>query len=60
MLNTERIVTTAGLVGSGSLAIRLAVDYANERRVFGDRAISTYQGIQFPLAQAMPSSQAHG
>jgi acyl-CoA dehydrogenase len=51
VLNTERIVTTAGLVGSGSLAIKLAVDYANERKVFGDRAISSYQGIQFPLAQ---------
>jgi acyl-CoA dehydrogenase len=51
VLNTERIVTTAGLVGSGSLAIRLAVEYANERKVFGDRAISSYQGIQFPLAQ---------
>jgi acyl-CoA dehydrogenase len=51
VLNTERIVTTAGLVGSGSLAIKLAVDYANDRKVFGDRAISSYQGIQFPLAQ---------
>ncbi len=51
VLNTERIVTTAGLVGTGELAIRLAVDYANERRVFGDRPISAYQGLQFPLAQ---------
>ena len=51
MLNTERIVTTAGLVGTGELAIRLAVDYANERKVFGDRPISAYQGLQFPLAQ---------
>ncbi len=51
VLNTERIVTTAGLVGTGELAIRLAIDYANERKVFGDRPISAYQGIQFPLAQ---------
>ncbi|NLD70343.1 MAG: acyl-CoA/acyl-ACP dehydrogenase [Limnobacter sp.] len=51
VLNTERIVTTAGLVGTGELAIRLAVDYANERKVFGDRPISAYQGLQFPLAQ---------
>src|SRR5690606_17900972 len=43
VLNTERIVTTAGLVGTGELAIRLAVDYANERKVFGDRPISAYQ-----------------
>jgi len=51
ILNTERIVTTAGLVGAGRLAIRLAVDYANDRRVFGDKPIAAYQAIQFPLAQ---------
>jgi acyl-CoA dehydrogenase len=51
VLNTERIVTTAGLVGTGELAIRLAVDYANDRKVFGDKPIGAYQGLQFPLAQ---------
>lgn len=51
VLNTERIVTTAGLVGAGELSIRLAVDYANDRKVFGGRPISAYQGLQFPLAQ---------
>jgi len=51
VLNTERIVTTAGLVGAGSLAIRLGVEYANERRVFGKTPVSAYQGLQFPLAQ---------
>jgi acyl-CoA dehydrogenase len=52
ILNTERIVTTAGLVGAGELAIKLAVGYANERKVFGDAPIGSYQGIQFPLAQS--------
>ncbi len=52
VLNTERIVTTAGLCGTVDLAIRLAVDFANERRVFGKTPISAYQAIQFPLAQA--------
>ncbi|AMR79237.1 acyl-CoA dehydrogenase family protein [Cupriavidus nantongensis] len=51
VLNTERIVTTAGLVGTGDLAIKLAVQYANDRKVFGDKPISAYQGLQFPLAQ---------
>lgn len=51
VLNTERMVTTAALVGTGELAIKLAVDYANDRKVFGDRPISSYQGLQFPLAQ---------
>ena len=52
VLNTERIVTTAGLVGTVRLAVGLAVDYANGRKVFGERPISSYQGLQFPLAQA--------
>ena len=52
VLNTERIVTTAGLVGAVRLALGLAIDYANDRRVFGERPISSYQGLQFPLAQA--------
>lgn len=52
ILNTERIVTTAGLVGTGELAIKLAVRYALDRKVFGDTPIAKYQGLQFPLAQA--------
>ena len=52
MLNTERIVTTAGLVGTGSLALNSAVDYAAQRKVFGNTPIGAYQGLQFPLAQA--------
>lgn len=51
VLNTERIVTTSGLIGAGRLAINLAVNYANERRVFGNTPIGSYQSIQFPLAQ---------
>ena len=51
VLNTERIVTTAGLIGTIELAVRLAVDYANGRKVFGDTPISSYQGA-VPLAQA--------
>jgi len=58
VLNTERIVTTAGLVGTGELAIRLAVDYAKDRKVFGDRPIAAYQAIQFPLAQGHAEIEA--
>ncbi len=52
VLNTERIVTTAGLVGAGRLALKLAGEYARNRRVFAGRPIGSYQGVQFPLAQA--------
>lgn len=57
VLNTERIVTTAGLVGTVRLASRLGTNYANERKVFAGKPISSYQGLQFPLAQAY--SEAH-
>jgi acyl-CoA dehydrogenase len=52
VLNTERIVTTAGLVGTAELATRVAIDYANERKVFGGKPIGGYQAIQFPLSEA--------
>mgnify|MGYP000865333335 CR=1 FL=1 len=52
VLNTERIVTVAGLVAAGHLATRIGVAYAKERKVFRDTPIGAYQGIQFPLAQA--------
>jgi len=52
VLNTERIVTTAGLVGTAELATGLAIEYAKERKVFAGRPIGSYQAIQFPLAEA--------
>lgn len=58
VLNTERIVTTAGLTGMSDLALKLAVSYGNDRKVFGDRPISAYQGLQFPLAQCYAENEA--
>ncbi|RAH98365.1 acyl-CoA dehydrogenase [Acuticoccus sediminis] len=58
VLNTERIVTTAALVGAGRLAIRLAVDFAKERTVFRKTPIGAYQAIQFPLAQGWAELEA--
>jgi acyl-CoA dehydrogenase len=57
VLNTERIVTTAGLNGTVSCALELAVNYGNGRKVFGDRPISSYQALQFPLAEAWCESE---
>ncbi len=51
LLNGERIVTAAGLIGTGHLALRLAVDYAKQRKIFGTRSIAEYQAVQFPLAR---------
>jgi acyl-CoA dehydrogenase len=52
VLNTERLVTAAAAIGSARLAIKLGVDYANNRKIFGQTPIAAYQGVQFPLAQA--------
>lgn len=52
VLNTERIVTTTAAIGSARLALKLGVDYTNERKVFDDTPIGAYQGVQFPFAEA--------
>jgi len=57
VLNTERIVTTSGLVATARLAITIAVNYAKERKVFGPQPIGSYQGVQFPLAEAHIQSE---
>jgi acyl-CoA dehydrogenase len=50
-LNAERILIAAEAIGIGRAALRRAVDYANERVVFG-RAIGRNQGVAFPLGEA--------
>ena len=52
VLNPERIIVAAAAVGTGLLAIRKAVEFANERKIWGERPVSSYQGLQFPLAEA--------
>ncbi len=50
-MNAERILIAAEALGIGRAALRRAVNYANERVVFG-RPIGQNQGIAFPLAEA--------
>ena len=50
-LNAERILVASEALGIGRAAMRRAVDYANERTVFG-RPIGTNQGVAFPLGEA--------
>jgi acyl-CoA dehydrogenase len=52
VLNTERIVTSSGMIGSAELAIKLATEYAAQRKIFDGKPIGAYQAIQFPLAEA--------
>jgi len=57
VLNTERLVTTAAAIGATRLALRLGVDYANQRKVFANKPIASYQGVQFPLAEAFAMTE---
>lgn len=50
VLNAERVLAAAQAVGMSQRLLDLAVEYAKERKVFGDRAIGSYQAIQHPLA----------
>ncbi len=50
-LNTERIAGAASALGGGLRAVDLAVEYANDREVFGG-PIGAHQAIQHPLADS--------
>lgn len=56
-MNAERILIAYECIGDARFFLRKAVDYANERVVFG-RPIGANQGIQFPIAQAYAQAQA--
>jgi acyl-CoA dehydrogenase len=56
-LNPERVLFAAESVGLGRAALRKAVAYAGERRVFG-RPIGQNQGIQHPLARCWAELKA--
>jgi acyl-CoA dehydrogenase len=56
-LNPERMSFSAASCGLGLLAIKKAVEYAKERKVF-DAPIGAYQGVQFPLAEAKAKIEA--
>src|SRR6266545_2976857 len=50
-LNPERILAAAICAGISEAALRKAVDYAKERRVFKNTPIGAYQAISHPLAE---------
>jgi acyl-CoA dehydrogenase len=56
-LNAERILVATEAVGDGRWFIRRAVEYANQRVVFG-HSIGRNQGVQFPIARAYAELEA--
>jgi acyl-CoA dehydrogenase len=57
MLNPERIGFAAAGTGIGKLAAGAAIEYANEREVFG-APIGTHQGVSFPITEAYARMEA--
>lgn len=57
-LNPERILAGALGVGMANYLVRKSVEYALERKVFGDKPIGTHQAIQHPLAQIQMEIEA--
>ncbi|MCB1509683.1 MAG: acyl-CoA/acyl-ACP dehydrogenase [Hyphomicrobiaceae bacterium] len=56
-MNAERILISYESLGDAKYFIKRAVEYANERVVFG-APIGKNQGVQFPLARAFAEMQA--
>jgi acyl-CoA dehydrogenase len=56
-MNAERTLIASECLGDAQWFIKKAVDYSNERKVFG-RAIGQNQGIQFPIARAYAQYKA--
>jgi acyl-CoA dehydrogenase len=56
-LNAERIIVAAVCLGIGRAALRRAVEYTSQRRVFG-RPIGMNQAVQFPLADSLAKLDA--
>jgi acyl-CoA dehydrogenase len=57
MLNPERIGFAAAGTGIGKLAAETAIEYANEREVFG-APIGTHQAVSFPITEAYARMEA--
>ncbi len=56
-MNAERVLVASESLGDGKWFIERAVEYANERVVFGV-PIGKNQGVQFPIARAYADIQA--
>lgn len=56
-MNAERVLVASEALGDGRWFIRKAVDYSNDREVFG-RAIGQNQAIQHPIARAYAELEA--
>jgi alkylation response protein AidB-like acyl-CoA dehydrogenase len=56
-LNVGRVLVSGGAVGIAQAALDSAVEYAKDRKAFGN-TIGSYQGVSFPLARAKATIDA--
>ncbi|MCG8671248.1 MAG: acyl-CoA/acyl-ACP dehydrogenase [Pseudomonadales bacterium] len=57
-LNAERLMISAWAIGYSDLALKATTAYTNERKLFGENAIASYQAVQHPLAKAKAETDA--
>lgn len=57
-LNPERILAAGMGLGMSEFVLERALRYARERKVFGDRAIGSYQAVSHPLAEVKIEQEA--
>lgn len=58
LVNPERVLVAALLVGTAQHCLEVASEHARNRRVFDDVPIGRYQSIQHPLAEARIRQEA--
>lgn len=58
VLNPERILISATVVGTATHCLGVASEHARNRRVFGDTPIGSYQSVQHPLAEVRIRQEA--
>jgi alkylation response protein AidB-like acyl-CoA dehydrogenase len=58
VLNPERILISATVVGTATHCLGVATEHARNRRVFGDTPIGSYQSVQHPLAEVRIRQEA--
>ncbi len=58
VLNPERILIAAMVVGTATHCLGVATDHARTRKVFGDTLIGSYQSVQHPLAEVRIRQEA--
>ena len=56
-MNAERILVASESIGDGRYFVEKAVQYANERKVFG-KLIGQNQGVQYPVSRAYAAVEA--